>query len=82
MYQTTDFGIIWFDVSTGFPTASKADFITPSSSNLYVLQRGDLWKRSLSEFGITGIEQTKLYQNKYPLYQRNKNLIIENLESG
>lgn len=55
VYQTTDFGNNWTDVSTGFQLASQAGFITPSSTDLYVLQGAALWKRSLSAFGITGL---------------------------
>lgn len=52
VYQTTDFGNNWTDVSLGFPFASPASFISSSSSNLYVLQGAALWKRSLSAFGL------------------------------
>lgn len=52
VYQTTDFGSNWTDVSLGFPFTSPASFISSGSSNLYVLQGAALWKRSLSAFGL------------------------------
>jgi len=30
---------------------------------------------------VSDVEETKFYQNKYRVYQQNKNLIIENVES-
>jgi len=55
VYQTTDLGNNWTDVSTGFQIASQASFITSGSTDLYVIQGAALWKRSLSAFGITGL---------------------------
>jgi photosystem II stability/assembly factor-like uncharacterized protein len=53
VYQTTDFGNNWTDVSLGFPFASPASFISASTTDLYVLQGAALWKRALSALGIT-----------------------------
>jgi hypothetical protein len=54
VYQTNDQGVNWFDIS-GFSGASSAKFLTKSSADLYVLQGGKLWKKSLVSLGVTRI---------------------------
>lgn len=62
VYMTTDQGANWTDIS-GFPLASQAKFLNKSSSDLYVLQGGKLWKRSLAGLGLTAINETDKMQD-------------------
>jgi hypothetical protein len=56
VYMTTDQGANWTDIS-GFSLASQAKFLTKGSTDLYVLQGGKLWKRSLAGLGLTAIAE-------------------------
>ena len=61
VYYSTNAGDTWTDVSTGFPLASYASFLTSGSDYLYVVHTGKVWKRKFSDFGIatTAIENTQ-----------------------
>jgi photosystem II stability/assembly factor-like uncharacterized protein len=71
VYISKDMGDNWTDASTGFQLASYATFLSAGSQELYVLQSGAVWKRSLADFGITSVKNletenyTRLLQN-YP----------------
>ncbi len=59
VYQTNDQGANWIDIS-GFTNTSHAKFLSRSSTDLYVLQGAELWKKSLTSLGITGIDEVEL----------------------
>lgn len=58
VYSTTDFGENWTNTSTGFQLSSYATWLSVSSSSLYVIQGAALWKRNLTDFGITGLKNS------------------------
>jgi len=51
VYHTTNQGVDWIDIS-GFERASPAKFLSKSSTDLYVLQGGNLWKKSLASLKV------------------------------
>ncbi|HQF47471.1 MAG TPA: T9SS type A sorting domain-containing protein [Flavobacterium alvei] len=68
VYKTTNQGTNWVDIS-GFTNASPAKFLSKSSTDLYVIQEAKIWKKSLNNLGVSGLEngfesQTiKIYPN-------------------
>jgi Secretion system C-terminal sorting domain len=52
VYKTTNQGTDWVDIS-GFTLTSPAKFLSKSATDLYVLQGGSLWKKSLSNLSTS-----------------------------
>jgi len=57
VYLSSDLGASWSDVSTGMTGASYCTFLTLGKTDLFVIYKGDVWKRPYSGM-ITSVKQT------------------------
>ncbi len=57
VYLSTDLGASWSDASAGMTGASYCSFLTPGKTDLFVIYKGDVWKRPYSGM-ITSVMQT------------------------
>lgn len=57
VYLSTDFGANWSDVSSGMTGASYCTFLSPGKTDLFVIYKGEVWKRPYSGM-ITSVKQT------------------------
>jgi len=74
VYKTTDYGANWTDISS-FTNASQAKFLSKSTNDIFVLQGGKLWKKSLSSLGLSASE-VNIQDENFTIYP---NPVINNL---
>ena len=69
VYISHDKGNNWSDFSQGFTGASYATFLTKGLNDIFVLYKGGVWKRNLSDF-VTSVEEN---HNNILSYSLNQN---------
>ncbi len=72
VYISDDKGNNWNDFSQGFTGASYATFLTKGLNDIYVLYKGGVWKRSISDF-ITSVKTNEINNLDYTLNQNYPN---------
>ncbi|HPN38763.1 MAG TPA: T9SS type A sorting domain-containing protein [Melioribacteraceae bacterium] len=72
VYISYDKGNNWSDFSQGFTGASYSTFLTKGLNSIFVLYKGGVWKRDISDF-ITSVEDNFINNFHYSLFQNYPN---------